>query len=309
MTSKDVAERPHHDKLRYAHKCPHLGKKRRLIRTMLTADDVVLNVAQGVRNALNASRQLLGAEAIDFEHPRIHPEYLITVEVAKCLSGPERVVAMETHMDDLRLNAKRMALFKARLTHRSSEKTAYQQRADEIERVLLDPAFQFGSVEQGSGKKRVDIAVFRSEPREAPLLIAEAKLGRQSPDAIIDDVDRVIRLLRLHKELDFEGPLYGAVFFYRMLKGGSLTGVQGRARGLLSKIDAHLRSEQAKFNQTWLKARAGLLTRGAFHEGVQAYEDLHPDGSTEEIFARRGFAFAPGLVLLGSSNDVESVAL
>lgn len=276
---------------------------------MITADDVVADIAQGVRNALDASQQLLGAEAIDFEHPQIHPEYLVTVEVAKSLSSPERVVALETHMDDLRSNARRMALLKARVTHNSQRKAEYQLRLDEIDRVLADPAFQFSGEEHGWGKKRVDIAVFQSEPREAPVLIAEAKLGRQSPAAIIADIDRVICLLRLHKELDFEGPLYGAVFFYRMLKGGSPAGVRGRAASLLRTIDAHLQAEQAKSNQTWLTSKAGLLALGTFHEAVQAYEEVRPDGTTESVFARKGFAFAPGLVLLGSTSDVFGVML
>lgn len=267
------------------------------------------DIARGVRNALSASQRLLGAEAIDFEHPQIHPEYLVTVEVAKSLSSPERVAALETHMDDLRRNAQRLALIEARATHNGQRKAEHQLRLDEIERVLADPAFQFSSEAQGRGKKRVDIAVFQSEPREAPLLIAEAKLGRQSPGAIVADIDRVICLLRLHKELNFKGPLYGAVFFYRMLKGGSLEGVRGRAASLLKTIEAHLQTERARPNQTWLTSKAGLLTRETFHEPVQPYEELHPDGTSESVFARKGFAFAPGLVLLGSTRDVSSVAL
>lgn len=276
---------------------------------MITADDVVADIARGVRSALSASQRLLGAEAIDFEHPHIHPEYLVTVEVAKSLSSPDRVVALEAHMEDLRTNARRLALLGTHATHNIQGKAEHQLRLDEIERVLADPAFQFSGEVQGRGKKRVDIAVFQSEPREAPLLIAEAKLGRQSPAAIIADIDRVICLLRLHKELNFKGPLYGAVFFYRMLKGGSLEGVRGRAATLLRKIEAHLQVERAKPNQTWLTSKAGLLTRGTFHEPVQAYEELHPDGTSESVFARKGFAFAPGLVLLGSTSDVCGVAL
>jgi hypothetical protein len=276
---------------------------------MITADDVVEGISRGVRNALSASQRLLGAEAIDFEHPKIHPEYLVTVEVAKSLSSPERVVAMETHMDDLRSNAKRLALRKARLKHNSSSEEQYLSRRAEIEAVLTDPAYQFSGKDQGQGKKRVDIAVFQSESREAPLLIAEAKLGGQSSGAILNDVDRVIRLLRLHYELDFQSPLYGAVFFYRMLKGGSPSGVHGRAANLLKIINAHLQGEQTKPHQTWLKARASLLTRGSFHESIQAYEESNPDGTSEAVFARKGFAFAPGLVLLGTSDDVKTVEM
>jgi hypothetical protein len=40
---------------------------------------------------------------------------------------------------------------------------------------------------------------------------------------------------------------------------------------------------------------------------VHAYTELHDDGSLEEVFARRGYAFAPGLVLLGRADDVEKV--
>lgn len=275
---------------------------------MVTADDVVADIAQGVRNALGVSQQLLGAEAIDFEHPQIHPEYLVTVEVAKSLSSPERVVAMETHMDDMRTNARRLALRKALFKHKSRNNADYQLRVGEIDNILADPAFEFSGEEQGQGKKRVDIAVFKPD-LESPILIAEAKLGCQSPAAIIADINRVICLLRLHKELDYDGALYGAVFFYRMLKGGTLNGLQGRAANLLKEVDAHLCQEQAKSNQNWLRFKAGLLTRGEFHEPIQAYEESHPDGTTESVFARKGFSFAPGLILLGSTCDVCEVTL
>ncbi|WP_165795754.1 hypothetical protein, partial [Methylobacterium frigidaeris] len=157
------------------------------------------------------------------------------------------------------------------------------------------------------GRKRVDIVVFTSDPSELPLLISEAKLGSQTADAIIADIDRVVTLLQMHRDLGFNENIYGAVFFYKMTKGGSISDVQRDSSVLLARINSHLCDKKSDPNNKWLKFKADLLTRENYSEPIQAYEELHDDGSSEMVFTRQGFAFAPGLVLLGQADDVETV--
>ncbi|WP_156398874.1 hypothetical protein [Methylobacterium sp. Leaf469] len=282
---------------------------------MITADNIVDDIAKGVREALRTSEFLLGAEAREFQHPEIHPEYLVTIEVAKKMGRMDRVVALETHMDDLRNNAKRKAI-SVKMLKSSKYSKAKEERESisalrdaeiaKINQIVSGSTYQFSAA--GKGKKRVDIVVFTSDTKDPPVLIAEAKLGSQTPDAIIADIDRVITLLQMYRDLGLDHNIYGAVFFYRMLKGGSILGVQGNARNLLERISSHLSNKKADVKYSWLKSKADLLSRESYVEPIQAYEELYDDGSTETVFARRGFAFAPGLVLLGRSDDVETVS-
>lgn len=267
---------------------------------MITADDIVGEISEGVINAFQTSKFLLGAASIS-DYPQIKPEYLVTVEVAKRLSQMERKVGIETHMESLQSSAHANALTKAFLKYKGRTNHEYKARRAEIEAILAKSEFQFSP----NGTKRIDIAVFSEDCK--PLLIAEAKLGGQAPDAIIADIDRVIKLLKMHRELGVDDNLYGAVFFYRMLKGGSHSGVCGRAKDLLNRINSHLENEKTKPDQGWIRAKAGLLTRGKITEPVQVYEELHDDGSAEDVFARKGFSFAPGLILLGHAEDIQAV--
>jgi hypothetical protein len=206
-------------------------------------------------------------------------------------------------MEDLKTSAHRKATLNAFLKYKSRKDHAYKARGAEINTILAKPEFQFSK--KGSGKKRIDIGVF--SPEKEPLLIAEAKLGSRPPSKIIADIDRVIKLLQMHKELAVDDNLYGAIFFYRMLRGGSDAGVRGRAKSLLARINSYLEAEKVKPGQEWIKSKANLLTRGSVAGAVQVYEESHEDGATEQVFARKGYAFAPGLVLLGRADDVETV--
>lgn len=272
---------------------------------MITADIVVGEMAKGVGRALQTSQLLLGAERLEFEHPEIQPEYLVTVEAAKALSGPDRTVGLEVLMKGVRENAARTARRHAFVTHRPLTSLGFLQQSAKIDSIVASHTPQADDTD----KKRFDIVVFSSERDVSPLLIAEAKLSRQTPAAICKDIMRVAKMLRLHHELEIGQSTYGAVFFYRMLKRGkAVDSLNKRAEPLLRIIDTCLADLTTLPEYSWLRGRAGLLKRGSVVEAIQAYDLIDDVGQTiEPVYSRHGFAFAPGLVLLGEAADVDTV--
>ena len=91
------------------------------------------------------------------------------------------------------------------------------------------------------------------------------------------------------------------------MEEGNDTGAAGaRARALLEGIEAHLATVAA--SHPWLKWSAGLPSAGTVIEPMTGYTEHNEDGSTEDVFAKDCFHFAPGLVLLGNAPDVPTVA-
>lgn len=258
----------------------------------LTAQEIIKAIGSGVETALATNRLFLGVEVDAFQNADIHPEYVTTVEVAKKLTQHDRHVSLETHMKVLREQARWLARM-----HQGWEKAT----VDSIDAILAP--YKFGK----KNSQRLDILVRSSDPGELPLLIAEAKLGSQNLSGVTQDIDRILRLLTMYQDLQLLGSLdvYGAVVFHSMEEGNDTGKTTGKAKGLLTKVQTYLTTvTNAK---PWLSAKAGLIQHGSIVEPVAGYTEYYPDGKTEDVFAKRSFSFAPGLVLLGNASDINSV--
>lgn len=260
------------------------------------AEYFVKCIGAGVAEAFQTCRSFLGVETESFENADIHPEYVTTVEVAKKLTGVDRYVSLETHMKDLRHQAGALARMRS-----------IRDRGmwTEIDSILRE--HRFGEKDS----QRIDIVVRPSDQELPPLLLAEAKLGVRNAAGILQDIDRVMRLLVMHHRLKLldKSPVYGAVLFHSAREGGENNAAAELAKGLLATVETHLSCLKTK--NPWLYSKAGLLSAEAKHRPIQGYREPHGngdgDGEGELIFAKTSFTFVPGLVLLGNMSDVNVV--
>ena len=100
--------------------------------------------------------------------------------------------------------------------------------------------------------------------------------------------------------------IYGAAVFHSMVEGNDTGAASVRAQTLLQGIRAHLATVVA--SRPWLKWSAGLPSVGTVIQTMTGYTEHYEDGSTEDVFAKDCFHFAPGLVLLGNAAEVPTVA-
>lgn len=256
----------------------------------INAQEIVTSIGKGVANAFATNTLFLGFEVGAFHNADIHPEYVTTVEVAKQLTRPDRQVSLETHMKELRKQARSLACVMTRDGKRPALTT--------IESALAP--YRFGKKDS----QRLDILVRLTDAFQPPLLMAEAKLGVRNLSGIIQDVDRIVRLFDMYQALGLltNHSVYGAVVFHSMEEGND-TGVAGAdAQILLQGIRAHLLS-MAK-TRPWLISKAGLLQEGKIIQPVTGYIEHYEGRASEEVFAKDCFYFAPGLVLLGNVADI-----
>ena len=261
----------------------------------MNAQDVVSEIGQGVRGALTVSNQFLGIEGSTFANADIHPEYVTTVKIAEQLIGADRVVSLETQMKTLREQALRLARLNT-LNDRPAFLTIKSKLG----------GYTFGKKDS----QRIDIYVQGDTGR--PLLIAEAKLGIRNLDGINKHIDRVVMLLDMFRDagLMSDGSfVYGAVIFHLMQEGVGDDEIQASIATILPGIQSHIDNLVQK--HSWLMHKTGLLSlaHGRVIEAEGAYLEEHDDGTSENIFARKRFAFAPGLVLLGNDQNIGRVIL
>lgn len=259
----------------------------------MDATEIVTAIGAGVAEAFRTNTLFLGIEEEAFENADIHPEYVTTVEVAKKLTAPDRVVSLETHMKELRRHARTLARVQSRMN-----KAALAG----IDTTLA--TYRFGEKDS----QRFDILVRPSDRLNLPLLIAEAKLGIGNIPGIICDINRVVRLLSMYNDLQLlteSSVIYGAVLFHFMEEGNETGDLNQKGQNLVTGIDAHL--QNLKLTKPWLNSRVGILKHGAIIQPVTGYKEIHDDGSEEDVFAKHSFSFAPGLILLGNAADVSTV--
>jgi len=260
------------------------------------AEYFVRCIGEGIAEAFNTCRFFLGVESETFKNTNIHPEYVTTVEVAKKLTGFDRHVSLETHMKDLRREAGGLA----RLSSLNDQK-----RWAEIADLLKK--YRFGEKDS----RRIDIVVRPSSEDRPPLLLAEAKLGISNVAGVIQDIDRVTCLLTMYHRLGLldRYRIYGAILFHSAKEGGGEEAAALAAQNLLTTVETHLSSVKATY--PWLLAKAGILSAKAQHQPVQAYWEQFGEGEGEGefVFAKTSLTFAPGLILLGNGEDVETVAI
>jgi hypothetical protein len=258
----------------------------------MNAQEVVDSIGAGVAGALATNRLFLGVEVDAFQNADIHPEYVTTVEVAKRLTGPERQVSLEAHMKELRWQARTLAWLKQ------------GGKSSDLPPVVAKLApFKFGKKDS----RRLDILVRQSDALQPPLLMVEAKLGVRNLAGVIQDIDRLVRLFDMYEAVGLlsDHTIYGAAVFHSMEEGNG-TGIAGvRAQALLQGVQTHLAAVKAA--RLWLKAEAGLPRQGTVTQPVTGYTEHYEDGTSEDVFAKDCFHFAPGLVLLGNAADVATV--
>jgi hypothetical protein len=256
----------------------------------MDAQEIAKAIGEGVAKALSTNQFFLGIEEDAFKNADIHPEYVTTVEVAKKLTAPDRVVSLETHMKELRQHARSLA---------------WMRNRNEVALAGIDSTlsrYRFGKKDS----QRLDILVRRSDTLEPPLLIAEAKLGIDNLSGVIQDIDRVVRLFTMYNDLQLLNGhnIYGAVLFHFMEEGNDTGALNPKGQKLLAGINAHL--DILRQTKPWLNCRAGMLTHGATIQPVTGYREVYDDGYEEDVFAKHSFTFLPGLVLLSNATDVNS---
>ncbi len=258
----------------------------------MKAAEIVSKIGAGVKAALKTNQLFLGIEQFECENADIHPEYVTTVKVAEHLTAPEHIVSLETHMKTLREQALRLARIR-------NLKTPDKWR--KIEPLLRQ--YTFGKKDS----QRLDILVRSADPLSPPLLLAEAKLGIHNLAGVIEDVNRVARLLSMYDDAELlaDNHVYGAIVFHLMQEGGKAEGLNDLASNFLIGINAHLTNLTLK--RTWLKHKVDLLSSAQIIEDVCGYREFHDDGTVEDVFGKDRFSFAPGLILLGNADDIEGV--
>lgn len=258
----------------------------------IDAQEIVTSIGRGVADAFATNRLFLGVEVGAFQNADIHPEYVTTVEVAKQLTAPDRKVSLEAHMKELRKQARSLSWMalggnKAVLPGIDSKLAPYQ----------------FGKKDS----QRLDILVRLADALQPPLLIVEAKLGIRNLPGVVQDIERIVRLLDMYEALGLlaKYTVYGAAVFHSMEEGNDTGAAGAKAQTLLQGVQTYLASVVAA--RSWLKAKAGLLQQhGTIIQPVTGYTEHYDDGSSEAVFAKDCFSFAPGLVLLGNAADVTT---
>lgn len=261
----------------------------------MNAQNIVDLIGKGVLKALDTNQLFLGIEGGTYENADIHPEYLTTVKVAEELIAAEHVVSLEARMSQLRSLAWRAAI---------SKDIRNQNRKEKIKSTLGN--YVFGDKDG----QRLDILVLHPNCVRPPILMTEAKLGAQNFAGVRDDIDRIVKLLDMfHAVGSLTDTTYGAVVFHCMEedtkdnKGKVVNSANKKAESILGKISGHIKTVQSERN--WLNASHGLIRSSQKIETASGYHELHEDGSTEKVFAKHGFHFAPGLILLGMAEDVK----
>lgn len=259
----------------------------------MKAADIVCCIGKGVRNALKTNRLFLGIDRVETQNADIRPEYVTTVKVAESLISADHVVSLETLMRMLR----REAMGFVRLRN-SGNQEAHQRILESLKKI------RFGKKDS----QRLDILVRSSEEMSPPMLLAEAKLGVRNIAGIRRDVDRIVDLLAMYHEAKLmkEHDIYGAVVFHSLEEGKETVRSTIRESKLLEDIRTHL--EELSRIHKWLKHRAAFLHGFEVTEPIGGYQEFHGDGTVENVFQKDQFVFVPGLILLGNSDDVETVA-
>ena len=261
----------------------------------MEASDIVERIGKGVQAALKTNQLFLGIEQFEFENADIHPEYITTVKVGEQFTEPEYIVSLETQMKTLRRDAKGIVRLKNCVS-----KSAWESAGKTIERL---DNYKFGKKD----RERIDILVRPFDAMVPPVLVGEVKLGVRNLKGITTDIDRIMHLLCMYEEADLlkRHRMYGAVVFHLMLDGKATDALSPHASNLLAKIRDHLKDISS--SKPWLKHRADLLHSFQVSEPVSGYREFHEDGTVENVFGKDRFTLAPGLVLLGTVEDVETV--
>ena len=255
-------------------------------KNLINAAEIVDRIGKGVRAALKTNELFLGIEQSETRNADIHPEYITTVKVAEEFIGPSFRVDVEPQMKLIREKARNILRLNNRLN----------------KNIHCLDKYTFGK----SDGKRLDLLVRSDEFGPPPILVAEAKLGAKNKAGIIKDINRVFRLLRMHFEVGLlrDDCMYGAVVFHYMENGEDWNGLKKKSCKLLSEIKNHLSGMSE--NHGWLKCDAGLLPFNGIQEPIYSYIEDYENGIQQEVFGKDAFAFAPGLVLLGNCDDVDT---
>ena len=263
------------------------------------AEDIVVKIGTGIQRARETNERFLGVEAGTFENADIHPEYVTTVKVGEALVSPEYVVTLEARMSQLRPLALNIAMRKWR---------GNNEKRKELKSKLEN--YVFGDKDG----QRLDVLVRPAENYEHPILMAEAKLGIGNPGGIRNDVDRIVKLFDMFKDVDaLSYKTYGAVVFHHMVvdtedsQGNVVHASTAPQARLLKAIKDHLKN--IKKDRPWLKAKADMLKWAEVIEPAGVDFTGHEDGEPEPIFAKHGFRFTPGLILLGTASDVTKTKI
>ena len=246
---------------------------------IMNAQYIVDKVGKGVTDALKTNQSFLGIEQFYSENANIRPEYVMTVKIAEKLTAADFIVILEAPMKELKWQSS--WLDKAK--NKDNKNFKYEKENSE----------------------RLDILVRSPDNFHPPHLMAEIKLGTRNLVGVTKDIDRICELLSMYESFGaFENhDIYGAVIFHAMKEKVGEADLKNTMDDFITKIEKHC--ETLKNKHMWLKYKAGLLSNFKIIEGASGSQVCYDNGAVENVLDKVGFAFMPGLVLLGNADDVE----
>lgn len=265
----------------------------------MKADDIVKSIARGAQNAFKTNTQFLGIEEETFNNANIRPEYIMTVKIGEALTDPSHIVSLETQFKHIRGYAQQIAI---------RREFGRRDKIDSIRSTLA--RYTFGKKDS----QRLDILVRDANNDLPPLLMVEAKLGSSNISGIFEDVRRVARAIDMFDSIGLrDDSMYGAVVFHvfeedkmdddNVINNHALDSF----KSTLNIIRAFLNNE-IKHSFPWLRTRSDMLTVGAIKTNVTGYREYYGEDHFEDVFGKLGYYFIPGMILIGSSADIDTVS-
>lgn len=252
-------------------------------------NEIIECIGHGISDAFGVNDQFLGMDGSTYRNANIKPEYISTVKVGERFTGANRIVTLEMIMKDIRHS---LGIPMYEVNKPWEKYTALRNQ--------IKNKYKFG-------KKRIDVAVQNtSGPSNAPFLLIEIKLDPNNKKGIIEDLNRLIRLLDMYyyANVTKKLPVYAALAFAIQKEDCDKKGLYTFAKSTIEDIEEHLTSKKMK--HTWLKAKVGIIAEHLKVTQPTAEELDHGNGNTENVFAKSGYAFAPAMVLLGFEKDIEN---
>ena len=256
----------------------------------MDANNIVMDIGKGYLMALEANKYLLGFEKYQITNADIRPEYVATVNIGRALVKPDASVTLEAQMRCVRNRALAVAKMNYAKHKNLSSWVAVQRIRYNFYHIL---------------SKRVDILVTPSTGFE-PHLMVEIKLGIKNSDGVCNDIDRIVRLLNLFQISGraYNHKIYGAVTFHIMQEGVDECDVEVKLEKIVSKIKDCIMSLRKK--HSWLKCKFGRIDNAYILGKARTCLEDYGIGKIEEVMAADKYIFEPIIILLGSTNDIES---
>lgn len=257
----------------------------------LNAEAVLQKVGEGFQQAYKLAEKFEGWGYPSI--PEIRPEYLLTVKLAEAITGPDFKVKLEAPIKEI--------LRDAGLYFR------WRDTGHPLKRHKFRP-FPFSDYYSAKTSKLLDICV-REDHAEHPFLFIEVKLDGKNTAALIKDLERLIELLALFQACGAMklGDLYAVSIFSFHKEDMDKSNLKNPHKAAITKVRKLLKEETGR--RPWLNYKIGILESAVIEGDYGVEDDVHVDGSIEQILVHDKYALAPVVTLLGNAQDVTNATL